>query len=154
MILGGADIFPWPGGVVSAVHTEEDVETTAAAFKACLEMLARSRNRSDFPANSRYFVVQLSRLPVSKPRAPHVSKIDYRNIDKDPQRCGGQAIVAGTRIRVAVILGCYRQGMSIEEVLQQYPGLKPADVHDALAYAYDHVEEIEQDIAGDAEGLE
>jgi glutamate-1-semialdehyde 2,1-aminomutase len=40
LILGGADIFPWPGGVVSAVHTEEDVETTAEAFRQCLERLA------------------------------------------------------------------------------------------------------------------
>jgi len=40
MILGGADIFPWPGGVVSAVHTAEDIETTAAALKDCLELMA------------------------------------------------------------------------------------------------------------------
>jgi hypothetical protein len=35
--------------------------------------------------------------------------------------------------------------------VQQYPSLKPADVHDALAYAYDHVEEIEADVAADDE---
>ena len=52
-------------------------------------------------------------------------------------------MVAGTRIRVATILGCYRQGLGIEEIVQQYAPLKPADVHDALAYAYDHIEEIE-----------
>jgi glutamate-1-semialdehyde 2,1-aminomutase len=40
LILGGADIFPWPGGVVSAVHNAEDVETTANALKECLERLA------------------------------------------------------------------------------------------------------------------
>ncbi len=40
MILGGADIFPWPGGVVSAVHNEEDVAITAATFKGFLEMMA------------------------------------------------------------------------------------------------------------------
>jgi uncharacterized protein (DUF433 family) len=59
--------------------------------------------------------------------------------------------VTGTRIRVAVILTCYRQGMSIEEIVQQYPGLKPADVHDALAYAYDHIDEIDADLAADDE---
>ena len=80
-----------------------------------------------------------------------MSKIDYRNIDKDPARCGGQAVVAGTRIRVSIILGCYRLGMSVEEILQQYPSLKPADVHDSLAYAYDHIDEIERDIAADNE---
>ncbi len=40
LILGGADVFPWPGGVVSAAHTEDDIDVTAAAFKTCLELLA------------------------------------------------------------------------------------------------------------------
>lgn len=78
-------------------------------------------------------------------------KLDYRNIEKDPTRCGGQPVVAGTRIRVATILNCYRQEMSVEEIVQQYAPLKPADVHDALAYAYDHIDEIEADLAGDDE---
>ncbi len=78
-------------------------------------------------------------------------KLDYRNIEKDPARCGGQPAVAGTRIRVATVLTCYRQGMRVEEIVEQYPSLKPADVHDALAYAYDHLEEIDADLAADDE---
>jgi len=31
--------------------------------------------------------------------------------------------------------------MTIEEILQPYPHLRPDDVHDALAYAYDHPED-------------
>ncbi len=80
-------------------------------------------------------------------------KLDYRNIERDPARCGGQPVVAGTRVRVGIILGCYRQGMSIEEIVQQYPVLKPADVHDALAYAYDHLAEIEEAVAADDEAM-
>jgi uncharacterized protein (DUF433 family) len=80
-------------------------------------------------------------------------KLDYRNIEKDSARCGGQPVVAGTRIRVATILACYRQGMRVEELVQQYSGLRPADVHDALAYAYDHLEEIETGLAADDEDL-
>lgn len=78
-------------------------------------------------------------------------KMDYRNVEQDPTRCGGQPVVGGTRIRVAIVLGCYRQGMSIEEIVQQYPALRPADVHDALAFAYDHLEQIEADVAADDE---
>jgi uncharacterized protein (DUF433 family) len=78
-------------------------------------------------------------------------KLDYRNIEQDPARCGGQPVVVGTRVRVGIILGCYRQGMSVEEIVQQYPSIKPADVHDALAYAYDHLDEIEADLAADDE---
>jgi uncharacterized protein (DUF433 family) len=78
-------------------------------------------------------------------------KLDYRNIERDPARCGGQPTVAGTRIRVATILACYRSGMTPEEIVQQYPSLRPADVHDALAYAYDHLHEIDADLAADDE---
>lgn len=78
-------------------------------------------------------------------------KLDYRNIEQDAARCGGQAVVFGTRVRVATVLACYRQGMSIEEIVQQFPALKPADVHDALAYAHDHLAEIEAELAADDE---
>jgi hypothetical protein len=43
--------------------------------------------------------------------------------------------------------------MSVEEIVQQYTPLRPADVHDALAYAYDHMEEIEADLAADDERI-
>jgi uncharacterized protein (DUF433 family) len=80
-------------------------------------------------------------------------KLDYRNIEKVPGRCGGQPVIVGTRIRVAIILGCYRLGMTVEEIVQQYPHLKPSDVHDALAYAYEHLEEIEAGLAADDEAV-
>jgi uncharacterized protein (DUF433 family) len=80
-----------------------------------------------------------------------MAKVDSRNIEKVADRCGGRAVVAGTRMRVSVILTCYRQGMTVEEIVQQYPHLRLADVHDALASAYDHPEEIEADIAADDE---
>jgi uncharacterized protein (DUF433 family) len=50
-----------------------------------------------------------------------MSKLDFRNIEQDTARCGGQPVVGGTRIRVATILTCYRQAMSVEEIVQQYP---------------------------------
>jgi hypothetical protein len=43
--------------------------------------------------------------------------------------------------------------MGVEEIVQQYSGLRPADVHDALAYAYDHLDEIEAGLAADDEAL-
>lgn len=80
-----------------------------------------------------------------------MSKLDQRNVERDPARCGGQPVIVGTRIRVATVLTCYRQGMSVEEIVQQYPAPRPADVHDALAYAYDHMDEIDADLAADDE---
>jgi len=62
-----------------------------------------------------------------------------------------QPTVAGTRIRVATILACDHQGMTVEEIVQQLVPLKPPDVHDALASAYDHLDQIESDLASDDE---
>jgi uncharacterized protein (DUF433 family) len=87
-------------------------------------------------------------LPIAK-----MQKIDFRNIEKIPDRCGGKPVIAGTRIRVSLILRSHRTGMSIEEILQQYPHLRPSDVHDALAYAYDHPVEMEDEIAADSEDV-
>jgi uncharacterized protein (DUF433 family) len=52
-----------------------------------------------------------------------------------------------------MILTCYQLGMTVEEIVQQYPHLKPSDVHDALTYAYDHLQEIEDNLAADDEAL-
>ncbi|HEV3341670.1 MAG TPA: DUF433 domain-containing protein [Pirellulales bacterium] len=80
-----------------------------------------------------------------------MQKIDFRNIEKVPDRCGGRAVIAGTRIRASLILGWYRMGMTVEEIVQQYPHLRPSDVHDALAYTSDHPIEMEEDFAADDE---
>lgn len=82
-----------------------------------------------------------------------MQKIDFRNIEKVADRCGGKPVIVGTRIRVSLILRCYRMGMSVEEIVQQYPRLRPSDVHDALAYAYDHPLEMEEEIDADAEDV-
>lgn len=81
-----------------------------------------------------------------------MSKFDFRNIEKVPGRCGGQAVVVGTRIRVATILMAYRQHRSIEELAEQFQ-LRPGDIHDALAYAYEHIVEIEDNLARDEEAM-
>jgi glutamate-1-semialdehyde 2,1-aminomutase len=39
-LLNGVDIVGWPGGLVSAVHTPEDVARTIEAFDATLDLLA------------------------------------------------------------------------------------------------------------------
>ena len=39
MLVNGVDITSWPGGTVSAVHDEDDLEKTVAAFRQSLVML-------------------------------------------------------------------------------------------------------------------
>ena len=67
----------------------------------------------------------------------------------------GRPTVRGTRILVQTIVGYYKLGYSVEEILSGLPHLTPAQVYDALSYYHDHQAEIEADIAasGDIGGL-
>ena len=60
--------------------------------------------------------------------------------------CGGRSIVRGTRIPVWSLIQWYRQGMTVEDVMREFPQLKPAQVHDAFSYYYDNRKEIEKDM--------
>ena len=61
--------------------------------------------------------------------------------------CGGRPLIKGTRISVSHIAVLYKRGASVEEIVQDYPHLTPAGVHDAISYYLDHQGEIEQEIA-------
>jgi uncharacterized protein (DUF433 family) len=55
----------------------------------------------------------------------------------------------GTRIRVSLIVACHRQGLTVVDLISQYPHLRRADIYDALAYAEDHPDEVAADLAVD-----
>lgn len=52
----------------------------------------------------------------------------------DPQVCFGKPTVRGTRIWVGLVLGMLADGMTVEEVLAEYPYLSDADIRACLAY--------------------
>jgi uncharacterized protein (DUF433 family) len=69
------------------------------------------------------------------------------HIDATPSVCGGKPRIAGHRIRVQdVVIWHEQQGMSPDEIVSTYPGITLADVHAALAYYFDHRDEIQHDI--------
>jgi uncharacterized protein (DUF433 family) len=73
-------------------------------------------------------------------------------ITKIPNVCGGKACIAGHRIRVMDIVIRHEDlGMSPDEIVAVYPGLNLSDVHSALAYYFDNVDEIRNDIRRDDE---
>ena len=53
----------------------------------------------------------------------------------DPDVCGGQPCIRGTRIYIAIILDSLAEGLSPEQIIEEYPQLTPEDVRGALAYA-------------------
>ncbi len=61
---------------------------------------------------------------------------DWRErIQMDPQVCHGKPCIKGTRIMVSVILDSLAEGLTPEEVVQEYPSLTLEDVRAAIAYA-------------------
>jgi uncharacterized protein (DUF433 family) len=69
-----------------------------------------------------------------------------------PGHCGGKAHVVGHRIKVQHIAAWHeRLGRSPDEIVAEHPGLTLADVYAALAYYYDHRDEIDADIGADME---
>src|SRR5205809_826573 len=71
-------------------------------------------------------------------------------IVKTPGTCGGRARIAGHRVRVQDIVIWYEhQGMTPDEIVSHIPSITLADVHSALAYYFDHVQEIQEEIRAD-----
>jgi uncharacterized protein (DUF433 family) len=71
----------------------------------------------------------------------------YPYIDSDPEIAGGTPIIAGTRITVRSIAGYYQMGLTVDEILTTLSHLTPSQVHSALAYYFDHQEEVDADLA-------
>jgi uncharacterized protein (DUF433 family) len=67
-------------------------------------------------------------------------------IEKDPGRYEGKPVVKGTRVPVASLINHYRSGMSIEDILEGYPNVTPAQLFDALSYYFDNKAEIDSDL--------
>ena len=73
-------------------------------------------------------------------------------ITKTPGVCGGRACIAGHRIRVLDIVVWHEmRGYCADEIVDMFPGITLADVHAALAYYFDHREEIQADFRRDQE---
>jgi uncharacterized protein (DUF433 family) len=64
--------------------------------------------------------------------------VDYRKfITIEPDKRGGRPCIRGMRISVYDILGWLAAGMSIDEIVTEYPELTVDDIRAALAFAAD-----------------
>jgi uncharacterized protein (DUF433 family) len=57
-------------------------------------------------------------------------------ITANPEIFGGKPIIRGMRISVATVIGQLAQGVSVEDILDDYPALNREDIQACLAYAY------------------
>jgi uncharacterized protein (DUF433 family) len=64
--------------------------------------------------------------------------IDYRDhITVEPGKRGGKACIRGLRITVYDVLSYLAAGMTVDEVVEDFPSLTREDVLACLAYAAD-----------------
>jgi len=74
-------------------------------------------------------------------------KLEYPHIGSDPAIAGGVPFIEGTRITIRSIAGYYQMGLSVDEILASLRHVTAAQVHAALAYYFDHQEEVDRDLA-------
>jgi uncharacterized protein (DUF433 family) len=77
----------------------------------------------------------------------------YPHVVSDSHVMSGRPCISGTRVRVMDIVSACKAGVPHEE-LQEYfssRSLTLSEIHAALAYYYDHQEEIEAAFAEDEE---
>jgi uncharacterized protein (DUF433 family) len=73
-----------------------------------------------------------------------MATVSYAHIELN---VGGEPIIAGTRIKVRMIaLDRIAHGWDAEEIQRHHPDLSLGQVHSALAYYYDHKEEMDRAI--------
>ncbi|MBA3357702.1 MAG: DUF433 domain-containing protein [Pyrinomonadaceae bacterium] len=81
-----------------------------------------------------------------------MANVTTERISKNDEILGGKACIAGYRIRVMDIVIWHEDlGMSPDEIVAAYSELSLSDVHAALAYYFDNVEEIRGDIRHNGE---
>lgn len=61
--------------------------------------------------------------------------MQFERITVEPDKMGGVACIRGLRIPVATVVGMVAEGMTVEEILSDYPDLQAEDVRAALLYA-------------------
>jgi uncharacterized protein (DUF433 family) len=75
--------------------------------------------------------------------ATATAKTVYSHITKDPKVCGGRACIDGTRFRVMDVVFLKQQGLSPEQIVEEYNHLNLAQIYAALSYYHENKEEIE-----------
>jgi uncharacterized protein (DUF433 family) len=75
-----------------------------------------------------------------------IPKLKYPYVIRNKAIAGGVPLIKGTRITVRCIAGYYQMRMSVDEILTSLSHLTLSQVHSALAYYFDHQEEIVRDL--------
>lgn len=59
----------------------------------------------------------------------------FDRITLDPEKCFGKPCIRGFRMPVASVLSHLSSGMTVEDILREWPELEREDIYQALGYA-------------------
>ncbi len=100
---------------------------------------------------------QTALIRLEKTMALTEKKRTYPYISRTEGVVGGVPVIEGSRIPVSTVICAHRLGMDFDEILVQYPNIRPEQLHAAFLYYFDHKEEIEdilnQDMLPPAEAI-
>lgn len=65
----------------------------------------------------------------------------HDHIVRDPQICGGEPTIRGTRVTLRTVLASLAEGSSEEEILGSFPALRREDLRAVIAFAAASAEE-------------
>ena len=61
----------------------------------------------------------------------------YERIVRDPEICGGQPTIRGTRVLILDILDWIKEGYSFDEILSNFPSITRENIQEIIAYVKD-----------------
>jgi uncharacterized protein (DUF433 family) len=70
--------------------------------------------------------------------------VEVPGIETNPDVCGGEPCIVGTRIPVWLLEQARRLGATEADLLRAYPTLRAEDLANALAYVLSNREEIDE----------
>ena len=79
-----------------------------------------------------------------------MSTILETTLIRTPNICGGRLRIDGTGLTVNQIVTLYRQGLSAEQIVEQYPHRTLGEIYTALAWYHANKTEFDRELAEEA----
>lgn len=70
-------------------------------------------------------------------------------IESRPNVCGGSPVLKGTRMPVKALAARHKLGMSIDEIIEQFPHLDPMLVYAGMTYYFANAAAVDADLEED-----
>ena len=70
---------------------------------------------------------------------------------RTPEICGGRLRIDGTRMTVNQIVTLHQQGLSAQQIVEQYPQRTLSEIYGVLAWYHEHKHEFDDELAAESQ---